>query len=205
MKKRCRLFRSERFSSFLLACCLVAVLFVSAINATVVGAGKDGLSASLSSDKQYDCILVLGAGLRSDGSPSDMLRDRLRGAVELYRMGVSDTILLSGDRSGEDYDEVSAMAAYCLAEGIPENALVRDFEGYSTYESVAHAVEGFEYDSMMIVTQEYHVYRALYTARQMGVEADGFAADYHTYRGQIFRDVREVVARVKDFWQVTFS
>lgn len=150
---------------------------------------------------EYDCILVLGAGLRPDGSPSDMLRDRLDGAVVLYHRGLSEKILLTGDRSGEDYDEVAAMYEYCLSRGIPADALICDGEGYSTYESMERAIAD-GYDRFVVVTQEYHLHRAIYIARALGADACGFASDYHTYRGQIFRNVREYVARVKDFFQI---
>ena len=154
---------------------------------------------------EYDCILVLGAGLRADGSPSDMLRDRLRGAVELYDMGISDTVILSGDRSGEDYDEVSAMLEYCVSEGVPKENIICDYEGYSTYESMENVLSDGKYQSVMVVTQKYHLYRALYIAKEMGADASGFCADYNTYRGQIFREVREIAARIKDFFAVSFS
>ncbi len=200
-----RVIRWKTTLGILLICVGLLVLVLGAVNATVIRKGRARVSTDFSADNVYDCILVLGAGLRSDGSPSDMLRDRLRGAVELYRRGVSDRVFLSGDRSGEDYDEVSAMAEYCLAEGIPEEAIVRDFEGYSTYESVTHAVREHGYRSMVIVTQEYHLYRAVYIAERLGADVAGFAADYRDYWGQSLRDAREVVARNKDFWLTIFS
>ena len=199
--------QSKRGKLFLtIAVCALAgalgVIFV--LNGIVLRQG-DSIETDFSEKGKYDCILVLGAGLRADGSPSDMLRDRLRGAVELYRQGVSERILLSGDCSGEAYDEVGAMEAYCLSEGIPQDALIRDDRGYSTYESVKNAKKDGRYGRIVIVTQEYHLYRALYLADQMGFDADGFAADYHTYRGQWARDAREIMARVKDFLMMVFA
>lgn len=205
MKEKNRWIRWKGFGRALLALVGVAVLLMASVQATVIRKSRGAVRSDFSSDEDFDCILVLGAGLRSDGSPSDMLRDRLRGAVELYRLGVSDVILLSGDRSGEHYDEVSAMAAYCMEEGIPEEAILRDYEGYSTFESVEHAVLDFGYKRVLIVTQEYHLYRAIFIAEKLGADAAGFGADYHTYRGQLFRDAREVVARVKDFWKAMAS
>ena len=154
--------------------------------------------------ERYDCILVLGAGLRSDGSPSDMLADRLEVAIKLYEEGVSDVILLSGDCSGEDYDEVSSMEEYCLVSGIPAEAIVKDGKGYSTYESMLNTKDSGDYDKILVVTQRYHLYRALYIAEKMGLEADGADADVRRYRGQIFREIREVAARTKDFFMVMF-
>lgn len=154
------------------------------------------------SGQNYDCILVLGAGLRSDGSPSDMLSDRLDVAIELYEKGVSNVIILSGDRSGEDYDEVSSMARYCLAAGVPIEAIVEDGKGYSTYESVYNTRKNGSYEKILVVTQRYHLYRAMYIAEEMGLSADGADAALRSYRGQLFREIREVAARTKDFFMV---
>ena len=156
-------------------------------------------------DKPYSAIVVLGAGLKADGSPSHMLEDRLKGAVALYKKGVSDTVILSGDNSGEKYDEVTAMETYCLEAGIPEEAIIRDDIGFSTYETVYNTVKSGKYEKVIFVTQKYHLYRAIYLAEKMGAEADGFSADYRLYRGQIFRDLREYMARAKDFLKVNFG
>ena len=187
---------------------LLALLIVIVViaNISVIGiASNSSLSdcnEEYSSTKTYDCIVVLGAKVKSDGTPSAMLEDRLRGAVALYQKGVAPIIVLSGDCSGEDYDEVGAMMKYCLDNGVPENALVRDDIGFSTYETMYNVVKAMGYDSVIVVTQRYHLYRALYIAEKMGAEADGFASDYRPYVLQIRRDVREVFARTKDFFVV---
>ena len=148
-------------------------------------------------DKKYDCILVLGAGVKPDGTPSHMLEDRLRGAVTLYREGVSDVILLSGDNSGEDYDEVSAMERYCIEAGVPREAIRRDDIGFSTYES-AYNTTNAGYNNVIVVTQRYHLYRAMYLLEGMGVQAEGFTANYREYFLQSKRELREYAARCKD-------
>lgn len=195
---------ARRAAAIVLSVLLLLFVFVVSVNAGMRRQGEKRIFAELDAEPPYDCILVLGAGLRSDGSPSDMLSDRLRGAIELYEKGISERIVLSGDRSSETYDEVSAMAAYCLEAGVPETALVLDPIGYSTYESVINTVRA-GYSRFVVVTQRYHLYRALYIADGLGAEAVGFSADYRSYRGQAVRDAREVVARVKDFLLVTFS
>ncbi len=149
--------------------------------------------------EKYDCILVFGAGIISNSRPSHMLEDRLKGAIALYQAGVSDTILLSGDCSGEDYDEVSVMQRFCIDAGVPAEAIVRDDKGFSTYETVQNAADA-GYKKVILVTQEYHLYRALYIADELGLDSDGLTANYRTYFMQIKRDVREYAARVKDFF-----
>lgn len=186
----------------------VAVFAVVAYtNIAVVSVDSD-IAESVSEkewDKDYDCILVLGAGLRSDGTPSDMLADRLKIAYELYEKGVSEIVVLSGDRSGENYDEVTAMRRYLEDMGIPSNAIIEDGAGYSTYESVYNLKNENKYGKIVIVTQKYHLYRALFIAEEMGISADGADGALRGYRGQLYRDLREVAARTKDFFIVKFG
>lgn len=146
-----------------------------------------------------DCILVLGAGVRADGTPSAMLQERIDMGVALYQAGVSDRILMSGDHSNEDYDEVNVMKACAMQAGVPSSAVFMDHAGFSTYESMARAAQVFGVRRVVIVTQQYHLYRALYLARAYGLEAVGVACDTQTYSGQAVREVREIAARTKDF------
>ena len=195
---------------YIIAAILVVLLaLVAVVNRAVVWEASRSeiydCNKEINIDKKYDCILVLGAGVRPDGTPSHMLEDRLRGAVALYEAGVSDVLLLSGDNSGDDYDEVSAMVKYCLEHGVPESAIVRDDIGFSTSESVYNTVRTLGYRDILVVTQKYHLYRAMYMIKRMGADADGFATDYRAYSMQIKRDVREYVARCKDFLKVNIS
>ena len=186
----------------------LVLLFLLIINLIVIlGAGKivHG-NKDYTIDEKYDAIVVLGAGLRADGKPSNMLEDRLKGAIELYKKGVSQKIIVSGDCSGEDYDEVSAMKKYCIDNGVAEDDIIRDDAGYSTYETMDNVVNGMGYKKIIVVTQKYHVYRSVYIARRMGADADGFSTDYRDYIfwAQRWRDVREFAARIKDFFKVNF-
>ncbi len=146
-----------------------------------------------------DCILVLGCQVNPDGSPSDMLADRLKRGVELYNLGAAPKLLMSGDHGREEYNEVETMKRYAVDAGISSSDVFMDHAGFSTYESIYRAKKIFEADKIIIVTQKYHLYRALYVADKLGVEAYGVASDYHTYLGQSKREVREVLARNKDF------
>lgn len=146
-----------------------------------------------------DCILVLGCQVKNNGVPSDMLADRLRRGVELYDAGAAPKLLMSGDHGRTDYNEVGAMKQYAMNTGIPSAAIFMDHAGFSTYESMYRAKHIFEADKIIIVTQQYHLHRALHIASSLGIEAYGVAADYRAYSGQTARDVREVLARVKDF------
>ncbi len=152
-----------------------------------------------SSLRDVDCILILGAGLNSDESPSFMLEDRLEKGIALFDMGVSDRLLMSGDHGRTDYDEVNVMKQYAIAEGAPSEMIFMDHAGFSTYESLYRARDIFEADKIVIVTQRYHLYRALYVADRLGIEAYGVAAEEIVYGGQTMREIREMLARAKDF------
>ena len=146
-----------------------------------------------------DCILVLGCGVRDDGSPSDMLHDRLKRGVALQQDGAAPKLLMTGDHGRVGYDEVDAMKSFAVEAGVASEDVFMDHAGFSTYESIFRARDVFAADKIIIVTQEYHLYRALHVANALGLEAYGVAADYHTYVGQANREVREILARNKDF------
>lgn len=154
--------------------------------------------------KNPQCILVLGAGLSESGTPSPMLKDRLDTAISLYNKDVAPKLLLSGDHGKKYYDEIKSMKNYCLEQGVPLEDLFLDHAGFSTYESIVRSQKVFQVQRMIIVTQEYHQYRALYTARKTGIEAYGVSASLREYSGQDIRDQREFFARNKDFLQTLY-
>ena len=149
--------------------------------------------------EEIACVLVLGCGLEADGSPSPMLHDRLQQGVALYQKEAAPKLLVSGDHGREEYDEVNAMKRFAEEQGVPSEDVFMDHAGFSTYESVYRARDIFQVRRMVIVTQEYHLSRALYIAKRLGIEAWGVPADPRTYSGQTARDLREILARDKDF------
>ena len=148
---------------------------------------------------QADCILVPGCLVRNGNEPSLMLRDRLSRAMELYHGGAAPKLLMSGDHGREDYNEVAVMKEIAVREGAAPEDVFMDHAGFSTYESMYRARDVFAAKSVIIVTQEYHLYRALYIARALGLEAYGVPAESVTYGGQLYRECREILARNKDF------
>ena len=148
--------------------------------------------------QDVDCIVVLGCLVKADGTPSDMLADRLSVGVALYENGTSPKLLMSGDHGQKEYDEVNTMKACAIDAGVPSEDIFMDHAGFSTYESIYRAKEIFGADKIVIVTQEYHLHRALYIANALGIEAYGVSADLRSYAGQTKRDVREILARIKD-------
>ena len=179
----------------------LGVCFVIGLNAYVKHSTEERILSVEEAARleNMDCILVLGCGVDEDGTPSDMLRDRLDRSIEVYQLGAAPKLLMSGDHGRVEYNEVGTMKQYAIGEGILSQDIFMDHAGFSTYESLYRAKEIFCADRIIIVTQKYHLYRALYTAEQLGIEAYGVASDQHTYGGQMMRDIREVAARCKDF------
>ena len=151
-----------------------------------------------------DSIIILGAGIWKD-KPSPMLEDRLLEGIKLYQNSVSDKIIMSGDHGRREYDEVNIMKNYAIEKGIPSENIFMDHAGFSTYESIYRAKDIFEAKKVVIVTQEYHLYRALYIANQLGLEAYGVGADPRQYVGAAYRKLREILARDKDFIKCIFK
>jgi SanA protein len=151
-----------------------------------------------------DCIIILGAGVWGN-KPSSMLEDRLLEGIKLYQANVSDKIIMSGDHGREEYDEVNIMKKYAIEKGIPSENIFMDHAGFSTYESIYRARDIFKANKVVIVTQEYHLYRALYIANQLGMEAYGVGADPRKYVGATYRELREILARDKDFIKCIFK
>ena len=151
-----------------------------------------------------DCIVILGAGVRGE-KPSPMLEDRLLTGIDLYNKGISNKIIVSGDHGKEYYDEVNVMKNYLLDNSIPSENIFMDHAGFSTYDSIYRTKEIFKANKIIIVTQEYHLYRALYIAKQLDIEAYGIDANRREYGLQFKRDIREFAARVKDFLKMIFK
>ncbi len=186
--------------ALIILCATFALVFIVCLclNFAVVFSSQKNITDRENAGAEV--IIVLGCGVKPDGSPSDMLRDRLLTAVDLYKNGAGKKLLLSGDsKNAEKYDEVGTMKRVCLSLGVPEEDIMTDTLGLSTFESIDRAKKIYEIKSAIIVTQKYHLYRAIYIAKSRGISTVGVSADMHTYGGQLFRDIREIPARIKDF------
>ena len=190
---------------FILA--LVIVAIPVGINDWVIQSTASRIitSEKATSLQDVDCILVLGCSVYPDGTPSPMLAERLERGVELYEAGAAPKLLMSGDNGQVEYNEVAAMGNYALQKDVPSYDIFLDYAGFSTYESMYRAKEIFQAKKIIIVTQKYHLYRALYIAQAMGLDAYGVSCDTQVYAGQINRDVREILARNKDFLTSIFK
>ena len=182
----------------LLLLAAVPVVLVAAANAVVLLDARDDAAVSLADVPHAQAALVLGAEVKADGSPSAMLEDRIAAAAELYRAGKVDKLLLSGDHGRWAYDEVGTMRRLLLADGVRAEDLFTDHAGFDTWDSAQRAKRVFGVRSVVVVTQRFHMARALYAAHRAGLEASGFPADRRSYGRVMTRlRVRETLARVK--------
>lgn len=180
---------------------IIIILIFFLINIVIIlTTNKKILTINKINDKKYDCILVLGAGVRNN-YPSPMLEDRLKTAIELYNNKVAPKILVSGDHEYKNYDEVNVMKNYLIEAGIPSNDIFMDHAGLSTYDSIYRAKHIFKVKKMAIVTQKYHLYRSLYIANTLDINSIGVSANKRPYAYQTKRDIREIAARIKDFFK----
>jgi len=190
--------------SFALAALLIMAA-LAAIHTYVRYAYKNRIiTPEQASEQNVDCILILGAGVWGSG-PSPMLEDRLLQGIELYWAGASDRLLMSGDHGSDDYDEVNTMKTFAMERDVPSEHIFMDHAGFSTYESMYRARDIFKVKKTVVVTQEFHLYRALYIANKLGLDAYGVASNPRAYAGQEYREIREMLARIKDFFTVLFQ
>lgn len=176
------------------------IIFFLVTNLIVILSTKNNIleEKELTNIKDIDCILILGAGIR-EGKPTPMLEDRLLTGINLYNNKISKKILVSGDHMYNNYDEVNVMKNYLINNKIPSSDIFMDHAGISTYDSIYRVKHIFKAKKIIIVTQKYHLYRALYTAKTLNIEAYGIASNPRIYANQLPRDIREFLARTKDF------
>ena len=193
--------RLKRIGLGVLALAAVCLVAVFAIDAHVRSSAESRIVTADETARldDVDCVVVLGCGVKPDGQPSDMLADRIAQGIALYERGASPKLLMSGDHGRSDYDEVNTMRNVAVEAGVPADDVFMDHAGFSTYESMYRARDVFQAKRIVIVSQKYHLYRALYVAERLGLDAYGVAADLRPYAGQEAREVREILARDKDF------
>lgn len=195
----------KRIIKYIMILVLIISAIIICINLYIVRITKSQIKTIKEIDSNdIDCIVILGAGVRGN-SPSPMLEDRLITGMYLYNQGISNKIIVSGDHGKEYYDEVNVMKDYLLENEIPSENIFMDHAGFSTYDSIYRTKEIFQAHKVIIVTQEYHLYRALYIAKELDIDAYGVVANRREYNFQLKRDIREIAARVKDFIKTIFK
>ena len=191
--------KMKKIFKYILIVLIVIILVPVIINFYVILSTKNRIvsgDSELLTDIDY--IVILGAGIRR-GKPSPMLEDRLKTGISLYNNDISNKILITGDHMNDDYDEDTVMKNYLLEHGIPEEDIITDNYGISTYDSIYRVKNVYKSNKVVIVSQRYHLYRALFLSDNLDLESYGVEANLRYYYGQWYREIREILARNKDF------
>ena len=177
------------------------ILFLPRIITSVSAAFRTYSVENVSADR---VAIIFGAGLRRDGTPTAVLRDRVETAAQLYFAGKVEKLLMSGDNSYVDYNEPGAMRQHALGLGVPEEAIVLDYAGRRTYDTCYRAKAIFGVESAILVTQDFHLPRALFTCNGLGVKATGVGSNnfYYLKRSRLYWNTRELFATVGAFWDL---
>jgi SanA protein len=178
---------------------LLAVLVVAMPNLVISCSASSHMVAGPEEAPYAQVAIVLGARVYPGGGLSPMLRDRVETGVRLYEAGRVDKLLLSGDHGQDSYDEVNAMLRYARDRGVPDQDIFTDHAGFSTYDTMYRARDVFLVKDALVVTQRFHLARAVYTARALGLDAVGVAADIQPYQNERRFAMRDWLARVKAF------
>ena len=206
MKKKIKI--NKTFKKFIIAM-LVAVWLMGAylltVNFYVIFSQDEKIFScdEISMLENVDYVVVLGCGIR-DGKPSHMLEDRLYEGMAVAEQLKNAKLLLSGDDSGPSYDEVTAMLNFCIENGFDEGRIVTDRYGFSTGETVDNLLKNYPDSKVVIITQKYHLYRALFICERQGIASVGVFSNPRQYRNQIYFSLREIAARNKDFLKYVF-
>jgi SanA protein len=175
---------------------LIIGVLILGLSRTITGLQAISRLYDVQNAPQKPVAIVFGAGLTRDGRPTSVLRDRVETAAELYFTGKVKKILMSGDNRFSDYNEPGAMRAYALSLGVPDQAIVLDYAGRRSYDTCYRAKAIFGVQQALLVTQNFHLPRALYLCNALGIQADGVSADLHPYRDsvQFIWNLRELPA-----------
>lgn len=180
---------------------IMGLVLVIGIDLYVKLSTKDSIKNEFEINNTFDCILILGAGVRGS-EPSPLLKERLDTGISLYKKGVAPKIIMSGDHGKTNYDEVNVMREYAISKGVLEKDIFMDHAGFSTYDSIYRANYIFEAKNILLVSQRYHLYRALYISRKLNIKSLGVDAKKSKMAGDDIRSLREILARNKDFFKV---
>ncbi len=188
----------KKILRIIISICVLLLFMVVSINMYIIIRYKNNIYKINEVNNNYDYALVLGCSVHKDGKPSLMLKDRLDASLELYNNGKVSKIIVSGDHS-EGYSEVEVMEKYLINNNVLDSDIIRDNEGFNTRGSIKNYYDLYKDSKVIIVSQKYHLYRALLLANRYKLNSIGVSAREVNYHGQIFREIREVLARVKDF------
>ncbi len=180
----------------------IAAISLAIVIGVVQFSHLDAIHYDINEIEPAPVAIVLGASVKTDGTPSDALYDRVMTGVDLYRLEKVDRLIMTGDDGRFHVDEVAAMKSLAISEGVPAEDVQIDDHGYRTYESCKRAVEVFDVRDAVVVTQRFHLARALFLCDSFDMEVQGMAADKREYRDIWQFMIRDLASSAKAWWDV---
>ena len=190
----------KKINNIILILFLVCTTIGLSTNFYIIYNTKDKIVNNYNELKDISAIVVLGAGVKNN-EPSPILKDRLDEGIKLYNEGISSKIIMSGDGTHQERNEVAVMKNYAIKQGIPEENIITDHYGLSTYDTIKNMKETYKLNKIVLVTQKYHLYRALYISDKYNIDSYGSPSDLRKHNGVLYREARELLARTKDFFK----
>lgn len=184
---------------------IIVIVIPFIINAYVKGSTKSRIRENSSEIGEVEAIVILGCEVKDDGTLSFMLKDRLDKGIEVYQKQINCKVIVSGDNREKSNNETNVMKQYMIEHGVSEQDIIMDSAGFSTYDSMYRMKYTFDISKCIVITQKYHLYRAIYIGNQLGIDTYGVASAGDNYAGQMWRDIREFLARNKDFAKCIFK
>lgn len=194
----------KRIALILFATLALVLVFVYSLSSHIKETTSEYIFAKAEDVPEAYTVIVLGASVKSNGNLSVILKDRVESALQLYHLGKVKRFLLSGDNGTQSYNEPKAMKKYLMERGVNEDHVFLDYAGFDTYDSMYRAAAIFEVDRAIIVTQNFHLPRAVYIARKLGLDYVGYIGDKHVYAHEDSNKKRELLANVKAYLELIF-
>jgi len=180
---------------------IIGLVAVVSVNYYVKSSTKKNIHYSLKRFPKNDVGIIFGAGINGD-QPSKYLKDRLDAGILLYKAKRINKILLSGDNGREEYDELTVMKNYCFRNGVDTTKIFIDYAGFDTYSTMYRAKHIFKIKKATLISQEYHLNRAIYIGQKLGIKSVGYSANKGEYRGYKYVTFREYLSIFKSFFDV---
>jgi SanA protein len=195
----------KKFLVLLFSVFVIGILFFVLLNIYIIQTTRSFIFKNLEDVPSKQVALLLGAKVYPNGRMSDVMSDRALTALELYKNKKIQKILISGDHGRQSYDEVNTIKDYLLKNSVPAQDIFLDHAGFDTYDSLYRAKAVFQVSSVIIVTQDFHLPRAVYIGKSLQLDAVGLSADKHSYVSETYNQLRESLARLKAFFDVMFQ
>jgi len=191
----------KKYFKIILYLAIIGLVAIVSVNYYVKSSTKKNIYYSIKKFPKNDVGIIFGAGINGD-QPSKYLKDRLDAGISLYKANRINKILLSGDNGSDEHDELTVMKNYCFNHGVDTTKIFIDYAGFDTYSTMYRAKHIFKIKKATLISQEYHLNRAIYIGQKLGIKSVGYSANNGEYLGYKYVTFREYGSIFKSFFDV---